>query len=37
MAYMRGIVEVYTRFRLGKMRKRDHFEDQGIDRRIILK
>ena len=29
--------EAYTEFWWGNLRERDHFEDQGIDGRIILK
>jgi hypothetical protein len=28
---------VYTGFRWGHLRERDHLEDPGIDRRIILR
>jgi hypothetical protein len=29
--------EVYTEFWWGNLRERDHLEDPGMDRRIILK
>jgi hypothetical protein len=29
--------EVYTGFRWGNLRERDHLEDPGVDGRIILK
>jgi hypothetical protein len=29
--------EVYTGFWLGNLRERDHLEDPGVDRRIILR
>jgi len=29
--------QVYTEFWWGNLRERDHLEDPGIDRRIILK
>jgi hypothetical protein len=32
-----GRVEVYTGFWWGNLRERDHLEDPGVDRRIILK
>jgi hypothetical protein len=32
-----GRGEVYTWFWWGNVRKRDHFEDPGVDGRIILK
>ena len=32
-----GRGEVYTRFWWGNLRERDHFEDAGLDGRIILK
>jgi len=32
-----GRGEVYTRFRWGNLRKRDHLEDPGVNRRIILR
>jgi len=32
-----GGVEVYIEFWWGKVRERDHLEDQGIDGRIILR
>jgi hypothetical protein len=28
---------MYTGFRRGKLRERDHFEDPGVDGRIILR
>jgi len=33
----RGGGEVYTGFRRGNLRERDHVEDPGVDGRIILK
>jgi hypothetical protein len=33
----RGRGEVYTEFRWGNLRGRDHLEDPGVDGRIILK
>jgi hypothetical protein len=32
-----GRGEVYTGFWWGNLRERDHLEDPGVDRRIILK
>jgi hypothetical protein len=32
-----GKVEAYTGFWWGNLRERDHSEDPGVDRRIILK
>jgi hypothetical protein len=32
-----GIIEVYTGFWWGNLRKRDHFEGPGVDGRIILR
>jgi len=32
-----GMGEVYTRFWWGNLRERDHLEDPGVDRRIILR
>jgi len=31
-----GRVEVYTGFRWGNLRERDHLEDPGVDGTIIL-
>jgi len=31
-----NIGEVYTEFSWGNLRERDHFEDPGVDGRIIL-
>ena len=36
MWHVCGRGEVYTGFWLGNLRKRDHLEDPGVDRRIIL-
>jgi len=33
----RGKVHVYTRVWWGNLREREHFEDPGLDGRIILK
>ena len=33
----KGRVEVYTRLCWGNLRERDHFEDPGVDGRIILR
>jgi hypothetical protein len=32
-----GGVEVYTGFRWGNLRDRDHLEDPGVDGKVILK
>jgi hypothetical protein len=32
-----GRTEVYTRVCWGNLRERDHLEDPGVDRRIILR
>jgi len=32
-----GRGEVYTGFRWGNLRERDHLEDSGVDSRIILR
>jgi hypothetical protein len=32
-----GRGEAHTRFRWGNLKERDHFEDPGIDGRIILR
>jgi hypothetical protein len=32
-----GIGEVHTEFWLGNLRERDHFEDVGVDGRVIIK
>jgi hypothetical protein len=34
---MYGRVELYTGFRWGNLRERNHLEDPGVDRRIILR
>jgi len=33
----RGRGEVYTGFSWGNLRERDHLEDSGVDRRVILR
>jgi hypothetical protein len=37
MWHVWGTGETHTGFWLGDLRERDHFEDLGLDRRIILK
>jgi len=37
MWHVWGTGETHTGFRLGDLKERDHFEDPGVDRRIILK
>jgi hypothetical protein len=37
MQYVWGRAKVYTGFRWRNLRERDHFEDPGVDGRIILR